>query len=72
MSKWTKEVGDTVEADEVIVIIETDKVSVDIRAPAAGKITSQLVKEGDTIKVGDSLAEIDTAAAAEEEAAAGE
>ena len=61
--KWSKNVGDTVEQDEVIVIIETDKVSVDIRAPAAGKITSQLAKEGDTIKVGDSLAEIDTSAA---------
>ena len=61
--KWSKNVGDTVEQDEVIVIIETDKVSVDIRAPAAGKITAQLAKEGDTIKVGDSLAEIDTAAA---------
>jgi 2-oxoglutarate dehydrogenase E2 component (dihydrolipoamide succinyltransferase) len=53
-------VGDHVDADEVIVIIETDKVSVDIRAPAAGKLKAQLAKEGDTIKVGDELAQIDT------------
>ena len=54
--------GDAVELDEVIVIIETDKVSVDIRATAAGQLKAQKAKEGDTIKVGDELAEIDTEA----------
>ena len=56
------DIGDQVEQDEVIVIIETDKVSVDIRAHAAGQLKAQKAKESDTVKVGDGLAEIDTAA----------
>lgn len=58
--KWMKSVGEFTEMDEVLVVIETDKVSVDIRAPSAGKIVKRMADEGQTIKVGDSLAEIDT------------
>lgn len=70
--KWNKNIGEFVEQDEVLVIIETDKVSVDIRAQQAGKLVKQLANEGDTIKVNDSLAEIDTSAKAEAKPAAAE
>ena len=38
------EVGDRVEVDDIVVVLETDKVSVDVRSPKAGQITEQLVK----------------------------
>jgi hypothetical protein len=38
------EVGDRVEVDDIVVVLETDKVSVDVRSPKAGQITEQLAK----------------------------
>tara|TARA_R110002167_G_scaffold37912_3_gene118539 strand:- start:2001 stop:3671 length:1671 start_codon:yes stop_codon:yes gene_type:complete len=54
-------VGDTLEADEGIVTVETDKASMDIPAPFAGELTSLSVKVGDKIKEGDVIGEIKTA-----------
>jgi pyruvate dehydrogenase E2 component (dihydrolipoamide acetyltransferase) len=51
-------VGDTIEADEGIVTVETDKASMDIPAPFAGELTSLSVKVGDKIKEGDVIGEI--------------
>ncbi|MCF2948687.1 pyruvate dehydrogenase complex dihydrolipoyllysine-residue acetyltransferase [Paraglaciecola aquimarina] len=65
-------VGDTLEADEGIVTVETDKASMDIPAPFAGELASLAVKVGDKIKEGDVIGEIKaagTAAAAETPAA---
>jgi 2-oxoglutarate dehydrogenase E1 component len=56
--------------DEVIAEIETDKVTVEVRAAHAGVITEALAAEGDTVDVGAPLVNIDTAAAAPEGAAA--
>jgi biotin carboxyl carrier protein len=53
--KWQKGVGERVERDEVLVVIETDKVSVDIRSPTSGIVKTQAAKEGQTIKVGEEL-----------------
>lgn len=50
---WLKKEGDFVKADEAILMIETDKVTVELPAPAAGKITKVLVKSGSSAKVGD-------------------
>jgi len=61
--KWEVNVGDYVEADGVLVVIETDKVSVDIRSAKAGVLKSQKVKAGDTVTVGQEIAEVDTDAA---------
>lgn len=58
--QWSKNVGEAVAADEVLVVIETDKVSVDIRAPVAGVLTGQKAVKGQVIKVGDEIAVVDT------------
>jgi 2-oxoglutarate dehydrogenase E2 component (dihydrolipoamide succinyltransferase) len=56
--KWYKRVGDAVRADEVLFDVETDKVSTEIPAPAAGILTEIVVDEGVTAKVGARLAVI--------------
>lgn len=61
---WTKAVGDYVELDEVIAEIETDKVTVEVRAAHAGVITKTFNEEGDNVDVGAAFVEIDTSAAA--------
>ena len=52
-------VGDTLEADEGIVTVETDKASMDIPAPSAGTLASLNVAVGDKIKEGDVIGELD-------------
>jgi len=56
-----KSPGDTVEIGETIIDVTTDKVDVEIPAPAAGRIKRFLVKDGDTVSVGALLAEIEPA-----------
>ena len=51
-------VGDTLEADEGILTVETDKASMDIPAPFAGELVSLTVSVGDKIKEGDLIAEM--------------
>ncbi len=67
---WQKKAGDWVNADDVIVVLETDKVSVDVRAPRQGLIKEVMGAEGDTVGVGVPLAKIDTNAPKPEGAAA--
>ena len=62
ISSWSKQVGEAVALDDVIVIVETDKVTVDIKATNAGVLTAQLA-EGD-VDVGQPLFEVDTEGAA--------
>eukprot|EP00605_Chrysophyceae_sp_TOSAG23-4_P002563 GSChrysophyteH1.ASY1.ANO1.2828.1 assembled CDS len=59
ISSWTKAVGERVEVDDCVVIIETDKVSVDIKSTVAGVLSRQIGGDGD-VAVGDDLFEIDT------------
>ena len=54
-------VGDKIEADEGIITVETDKASMDIPAPFAGKLVSLTVNVGDKIKEGDIIAEMESA-----------
>jgi pyruvate dehydrogenase E2 component (dihydrolipoamide acetyltransferase) len=51
-------IGDVVEAEDAIITVETDKASMDIPAPLAGKITALAVKLGDKLKEGDVIAEV--------------
>ncbi len=52
----TKKEGDFVKADELIAELETDKVTLEVNAPADGKISSLKVSEGDEVEVGDLIA----------------
>ena len=52
VSKWLKNEGDEVNADEAIVELETDKVNLEVPAPSDGIIEKILVKEGQTVNVG--------------------
>ncbi len=70
ISKWLKQVGDYVKLDEPLVELESEKATFEVNAEAAGVITKQLAKEGDEIKVGAIIVEIDETAKAPEGAAA--
>ncbi|CAM9650765.1 unnamed protein product [Laminaria digitata] len=58
--QWMKNTGEPVEADEVVVVLETDKVSIDVRSPSAGTLVEQMAGEGDNVEVGTALMKIDT------------
>src|SRR3954451_5032956 len=58
--EWHKQEGDTVEADETLVEISTDKVDAEVPSPASGTIVKVHAAEGDTVEVGQLLAEIST------------
>jgi 2-oxoglutarate dehydrogenase E2 component (dihydrolipoamide succinyltransferase) len=56
--RWLKKEGDSVEADESLLEISTDKVDSEIPSPASGVVSKIHAKEGETVKVGSVLAEI--------------
>jgi 2-oxoglutarate dehydrogenase E2 component (dihydrolipoamide succinyltransferase) len=60
---WLKSVGDTVSQDDIIVTLETDKVTVELPAPVSGTIAQILVKKGETAQVGDIVGYIEAGAA---------
>ncbi len=59
IARWIKQSGDAVKADEPIVELETDKVTVEVPAPASGLLGDLKVAEGDNVEVGALLASID-------------
>ena len=52
VSKWLKNKGDIVEADEAIVELETDKVNLEVPSPIDGVLSEINSKDGDTVEVG--------------------
>ena len=60
VAKWLKKVGDTVERDEPILEISTDKVDAEIPSPQAGTLVEVRIEEGATVEVGTIVAFIDT------------
>lgn len=64
MSRWIRQVGDTVKRDEPIFEISTDKVDAEIPAPNAGTLVEVLVQEGETVAVGTVVARLETDASA--------
>ena len=52
VSKWFKQVGESVDSDEPLVELETDKVNIEVPSPLSGTLTSIKVKEGDVAEVG--------------------
>jgi len=60
VSNWFKKPGEAFEADEMLCELETDKVSVEVPAPAAGVMTKLLAEEGSTVEAGGKLAIMST------------
>ena len=58
ISTWFKKVGDSVAQDETIAELETDKVTIEVPAPAAGVLENIAVAEGETVAVGGILGSI--------------
>ncbi len=65
VGKWLKQPGDAVKVDEPLVELETDKVSVEVPAPAAGVLAAIAVEAGATVAVGSVLGTIKEGAAAQ-------
>ncbi|HVL81832.1 MAG TPA: dihydrolipoamide acetyltransferase family protein [Actinomycetota bacterium] len=57
--KWLKSEGDTIEMDDMLVEVSTDKVDTEIPSPVAGVLTKILAQEGDTVEVGTVICEVD-------------
>ena len=64
VEKWLKSEGDFVKRDEPIVEVVTDKVNAEIPSPFEGKLVKIAVKEGETVRVGAVIAQIETAGGA--------
>jgi pyruvate dehydrogenase E2 component (dihydrolipoyllysine-residue acetyltransferase) len=63
ITRWLKQQGETVEADEPLLEISTDKVDTEVPSPASGTLTQILVEEGETVDVGTKLGQIGGGAA---------
>ncbi|MGJ8533404.1 MAG: 2-oxoglutarate dehydrogenase complex dihydrolipoyllysine-residue succinyltransferase [Alphaproteobacteria bacterium] len=64
IGQWYKKVGDAVNADEPLVELETDKVTVEVPAPSSGVLSEIIAQEGETVEVGALLAALDADASA--------
>merc|ERR1719331_2304075 len=58
LAEWIKNVGDFVQEDDLVCVVDTDKVAQDIMSPVQGEITVFHVEEGATVEVGDKLVDI--------------
>ena len=70
IGKWFKKAGDTVAVDEPLVELETDKVTIEVPAPAAGVLGDIVAKDGETVAVGALLGQITDGAGGAKPAAA--
>ena len=66
VSKWLKNEGDTVEADEPIVELETDKVNLEVPSPVSGTLTKINSKSGSVVEVGADLGSVSESETASE------
>src|SRR5215212_1121440 len=64
IGKWFKRPGETVAVDEPLVELETDKVTIEVPAPAAGVLSEIAAKDGETVAVGALLGQIKEGASA--------
>lgn len=62
IAEWTKNVGDYVQVDDLVVLVDTDKVAQDINSPVQGKVVAIHAEEGDTVSVDDNLIDIEVMA----------
>src|SRR6478672_6119041 len=66
--KWLKSEGESIDRDEPLFEISTDKVDTEVPSPVAGTLSKILVQEGETVSVGTNLAEIDDGSAGQQTA----
>ena len=64
VGKWHKKIGEPFKVDEPLVVLETDKVTIDVPAPSAGSLSEISHAEGDRVKIGDVLGRIQAGSAA--------
>ncbi len=69
VGKWYKKAGESVAKDELLVELETDKVTLEVNAPEAGAVSEIVVEEGGEVEVGALLARIEAGASGAEAAA---
>src|SRR5437899_13026781 len=69
IGKWFKKPGDAVAVDEPLVELETDKVTIEVPAPAAGVLADIAAKDGEAVAVGALLGQIKDGAAVAEKSA---
>src|SRR3984893_1382875 len=70
IGRWFKKAGDAVAVDEPLVELETDKVTIEVRAPSAGVLRDIVAKNGETVAVGALLGQINEGGAGARPAAA--
>lgn len=58
--QWEANVGDVLDVGDVLLRVETDKAIVDVPSPVAGRLLEQLVTEGDEIRTGTTVAQIES------------
>ena len=67
VGRWLKSQGDTVKVDEIVVELETDKVTVEVNAPSSGILSEVRAKEGGVVTVGDVLGAVTQGEIAQQE-----
>src|SRR5262245_62182452 len=72
ITRWFKQVGEHIDADEPLFEVSTDKVDSEVPAPSSGVVSEIIVPEGETVEVGARLAVISDGAAAAPAAPAAE
>ncbi len=65
ISRWKKKVGDAVKVDEALVEVDSDKASVEVPSPVAGRIVELLVAEGAEVAIGQAIVRVEEGAVAE-------
>lgn len=64
ISEWLKKEGDTINVDEPVAVIDSEKTTFELPAPQSGRLVKILHQAGDTVKVGETVAQIDVEAGA--------
>lgn len=59
---WRKKQGEAVKVDDIVLDLETDKITMEVRSPAAGVLAKTMFKEGDTVSIGAVVAQVDESA----------